>query len=147
MTKPPEMDMITWLCANLEEYNALFDAEDGNPFALAEHVERKGFLATDEARAFVAARLRGDKKRRGVKRTVAQQAKEVGILGMVRGIQRERNCSEYAACMLFLEQHSNICGDYDALRTHLRRAKGFFKDCLGREPAPLVQKSGNSERR
>lgn len=141
------MTRLEWYVANEPEYRALIAAEDGNSHALAEYVEKVGFLATDEARAFIAARLRGEPQKRGQKRTIQQQTKEIIILGLVRDIQHERACSEYAACMIFLERHSDLCADYDALRTCVRRAKATFKKSLGKEPSPVAQNLGNSEPR
>lgn len=141
------LSRLDWYIANEAEYRALVAAEDGNTAALAEHVEKVGFLATNEARAFIAARLRGEPQKRGQKRTIQQQTKEIIILGLVRDIQHETACSEYAACMIFLERHSDLCADYDALRTCVRRAKATFKKSLRKEPPPVVQNSSNSEPR
>jgi hypothetical protein len=129
---------LDWYVANEKEYRALSAAEDGNLRPLAEYIEQGGVLATREACAFVAARLRGDKRKKGQKRTIRQQTKEIIILGLVRDIQAEQTCSEYAACMTFLERHADLCADYDALRTFIRRAKASFKNALGKEPPPVV---------
>lgn len=133
-----------WM-ANKEEYDALHIAEDGNPFPLADYLENKGYLATKEARAYVASRVRGEKKRRGGKRTIAQQAKEVGILGILRDIQKELSCGEHTARAIFLDRHPDICENEETLKTYLRRAKKTLKQMFGREPPPVVQERGNSE--
>jgi hypothetical protein len=137
---------IDWWVANKAEYCALTDAQDGNPNTLADLIRSDGTLKTREAREFVADRLEGKKKQRGNKRTVAQQAKELGILGMIRDIQTELECSEYHALGIFLDRYPNECGNNkDTLRTYIRRAKTTLKAWVGREPPPVVQKRRNSE--
>lgn len=136
---------LDWWVENEAEYRALSDAEDGNPIPLAEMIRSVGHLATLEARTFVADRLEGKKKRRGLKRTIAQQAKEVGILGLVRSIQDELGCSEHRAMNVFLDRHPDACRDLDTLKTYVRRAKETLKDAFGREPPRKVQKSPNPE--
>ena len=137
---------IDWWVANEAEYRALTDAQDGNPTTLANLIRSAGTLKTRETREFVADRLEGKKKQRGIKRTIAQQAKEVGILGMVREIQAELECSEYHALGIFLDRYPNECGNNeDTLRTYIRRAKATLKAAVGREPPPVVQKRRNSE--
>jgi hypothetical protein len=137
--------LLDWWCANVEEYCALGTAEDGNPMPLAEFIEVKGQLATKEARAFVASRIRGEKNKTGAKRTGTQQAKEVGILGIIRGIQEEFRCGEHTARGVFLDRHSDICKNEETLRTYIRRAKKTLKQAFGREPPPVVQKGTHSE--
>jgi polyhydroxyalkanoate synthesis regulator phasin len=136
---------IDWWLANEDEYRALTNAEDGDPKALSDLMIQRGFLATKEAREFVAAHIRGEKKRRGAKRMARQQAKEVGILGMVREIQRELNCGEHTAREVFLDRHPDICDNQDTLKTYLRRAKETLEQAFGRRVRPVVQKSGNPE--
>ena len=137
---------IDWWAANEAEYRALSDAQDGNPNTLADLIRSVGTLKTREAREFVADRLDGKKKQRGSKRTVGQQAKELGILGMVREIQLELGCTEYHALGIFLDRYPNECGNNeDTLRTYIRRAKATSKAAVGREPPPVVQKRRNSE--
>ena len=136
---------LHWYAANQEEYETLSLAKDGNPFPLADFIEAKGFLATNEARTFVASNLKGVKKKSGGKRTVAQQAKEVGILGIVRDIQKELGCGEHTARAVFLDRYPHICQSDETLRTYLRRAKLTLKQAFGREPPPVVQEDGNPE--
>ena len=137
---------IDWWVANEAEYRALSDAQDGNPTTLADLIRSAGTLKTRETREFVADRLEGKKKQRGRKRTIAQQAKELGILGMVREIKAELECSEYHALGIFLDRYPNECGNNeDTLRTYVRRAKATLKAAVGREPPPVVQKRRNSE--
>ena len=137
---------IDWWIANEAEYRALSDAQDGNPTTLANLIRSAGILKTRETREFVADRLEGKKKQRGSKRTIAQQAKEVGILGMIREIQTELECSEYHALGVFLDRYPKECGNNENnLRTYIRRAKATLKAAVGREPPPVVQKRRNSE--
>jgi len=135
-------NFIEWWAVNEFEYRALTDAQDGNPEALAKLVKEKGELNTLEARSWVAARLRGEKLPRGLKRTVAQQAKELGLLGMMLDIQREQNCSEYKAREYLLRQFPEI--ESETLKTYIRRAKKTFKAISGRDVSK-VQKSSVSE--
>ena len=145
MRRGEYQSFLDWWIENEVEYRALSDAQDGNPFPLAELIRNVGNLATQEARAFVADRLEGKRKRRGLKRTVVQQAKEVGILGIVRGIQEELGCSEHRAMSIFLDRHPDACSDQDALKTYVRRAKATLKEAFGHEPLPVFQKSRNPE--
>lgn len=136
---------VEWFFANEEEYQALTVAQDGNLFPLAAFIESKGQLSTKEARAFVAAHLRGDKKNTGSKRTIAQQTKELMILDMIREIQTELNCGEHTARNTFLDRHADICDKDETLRTYIRRAKKTWKGIFGREPDAVVQKGRDFE--
>lgn len=137
---------LDWWAVNEAEYRALSDAEDGNPVLLAKLIRSAGRLETREAREFVADRLEGKKKRKGSKRTIGQQARELAIFGMVRDIQKELECSEYHALQVFLDRYPAECaGNLETLRTYIRRAKGALKATFGREPEPLVQKRRISE--
>lgn len=136
---------IDWWAANETEYRALSDAQDGDPVPLANLIRSVGRLEAWEARQFVADQLEGKKRQKGSKRTIAQQAKEVGILGMVRDIQKELNCSENRALEVFLDRHPDATDNLDTLRTYVRRAKATLKAAFGREPEPLVQKRRISE--
>jgi hypothetical protein len=136
---------LDWWFANEEEYRALSDAQDGDPVPLTQLIEAKGHLATIEARLFVVDRIEGIKQKVGSKRTVTQQAKEVAILGMIRNIQKEFSCGEHTARGVFLDRHTDICGNEDTLRTYIRRAKLTLKQAVGREPPPVFQKGPHSE--
>lgn len=136
---------LDWWVENEAEYRALSSAEDGNPVPLADLLRSVGNLATHEARVFVADRLEGKKRRRGLKRTIAQQAKEVAILGAVRSIQDELGCGERRAMSVFLDRHLDECSDEDTLKTYFRRSKATLKEAFGREPPRKVQKSRNTE--
>ena len=136
---------LDWWVVNQEEYEALTRAQDGDPSSLAQIIEAEGQLATREAREFVAARLKGEKLKSGSKRTVVQQAKELGILSLVREIQEELNCGEHTARDIFLERYEDICSNEDTLKTYVRRAKVTLEQMFGRKPPPVVQKGLNSE--
>jgi len=138
---------IDWWAAHETEYRALSDAEDGNPTPLADLIMTVGHLATQEARQFVADRLEGREKPKGSKRTIAQQAKELGILSMIRNIQEELGCSEYHARGIFMNRHPDITNNEDTLKTYIRRAKDTLKEMMGRKPPPVVQKRRNPEPR
>lgn len=144
---------LDWWSVNEAEYSALSNAQDGNPVPLANLIRSVGRLETREARHFVADRLEGKKKRKGMKRTIAQQAKELGVLSLVRNIQKELECSEYRAREVFLERYPDVFkdkgngGQNEALRTCIRRAKELLKKAFGREYPPLGQKRRNSDRR
>jgi hypothetical protein len=147
------LTFLDWWSVNEAEYSALSDAQDGSPVPLANLIRSVGRLETLEAREFVADRLEGKKQQRGRKRTIEQQAKELGVLSLVRGIQKELECSEYRALEVFLERYPDVFkdkgngGQNEALRTCIRRAKEFLKEAFGREPPPLGQKRRNSDRR
>ncbi len=139
-------NFLDWWAVNEAEYRALSTAEDGNPFPLANLIRSVGCLETMEARAFVADRLEGKEKPRGRKRTIAQQAKEMGILAIIWDIQRELECTETGAFEVFLDRYPKECGNsLDTLRTYVRRAKATYKTIAGREPNPIFQNSRNSE--
>lgn len=131
--------------ANEVEYRALIDAEEGNPLPLADFIRTVGALQTEAAREFVAARVLGEKKQRGQKRTVAQQVRELYILDLIRKIQVQMNCGEHTARNVFLDRYPGICSNEESLRTYIRRAKKFWKDSFGREPSRVVQKRDFSE--
>jgi polyhydroxyalkanoate synthesis regulator phasin len=146
MTSDEINPRLKWFLINEEEYSALHRAQDGNLFPLADFIEKNGHLSTEEARKFVASLLRGEKPaKRGVKRTLAQQSKELGIWGLIREIQTELGCSEYKARAVFLERHSDVCSNDDSLRTYIRRAKETYEGMTGRKPTDRVQKGRNSE--
>jgi hypothetical protein len=145
MNRDKYATFIDWFFANQEEYEALSAAEDGNPVPLADFIEANGYLATKEAQAYVASQIKGEKKKRGAKRTVAQQAKEIGIFGLLRDIQREFNCGEHTARNVFLDRHSDICSNEDTLKTHVNRAKNTLEKIFGRKPGKVVQETENPE--
>lgn len=138
-------NFLDWWVENEAEYRALSYAEDGNPVPLADLLRSVGNLATIEARIFVADRLEGKKRQRGLKRTIAQQAREVAILGTVRSIQDELGCGERRAMSVFMDRHPNECSDDDTLKTYVRRAKATLSKAFGRELPRKVQKSRNTE--
>jgi hypothetical protein len=135
---------LDWWAINEAEYRALSDAQEGNPVPLANLIRSVGRLETREARDFVADRLEGKPKQKGSKRTITQQTKEFGILGMIWEIQRELECSEYRALQVFMDRHPDITDNIDALKTYVRRGKATWKAIAGREPPPMVQKRRNS---
>ena len=135
--------LLQWVAENSIEYQALGKAEDGDQFPLAEFIERNGVLATKEARAFVAARLRGDRKPSGVKRTIRQQVAELEILVSVRKIQQEEDCLEYRALGIYLDRHPDMI--FDTLKTNISRAKKTLEDFSGCKITPVVQKRPNSK--
>lgn len=136
---------LDWWAVNEAEYRALNDAEEGNSVPLAKLIRSVGSLETQEAREFVADRLEGKKKPKGNKRTVAQQSMELGILALVRDIQKELDCSEYRALEVFLDRYPHVTRELETLRTRIRKAKATLKQAFGREPEPLVQKRRISE--
>ena len=137
---------MDWWAANEEEYYALSTAQDGNPQPLAELINTKGQLDTLEARAFVSSLVMGkNHQKAGVKRTVPQQSKELTILMLVRGIQKEFDCGEHRARNVFLDRHPDICNNNETLRTYMRRAKDTLKHAVGRYPPAVVQKGTHSE--
>jgi hypothetical protein len=136
---------IDWWSLNITEYEALTTAEDGNPVPLANLIRETGRLATREAREFVADRLEGKKKKQGAKRTVAQQARELGILLVIRDIQKELQCGEPTAMAAFMDRYPNEARSINTLITYLRRAKATLKNAVGREPPPVILETPNSE--
>lgn len=123
---------------NEAEIRALLAAEEGDFEMLAAYIEEGGVLRTKEGRDFVGDRLRGKKQKRGKKRTLAQEAKEINLLIIIRGIQQDFSCSEYRACEILLDACPNL--DRDALRTYLRRAKQTLDDAFGKEQPTTVPK-------
>ena len=134
MTDAPD-NFIEWFFLNEEEYSALIDAEDGNPEPLSEIINGRGYLRTVEAREYVSSVLLGKPKRRGAKRTVSQQAKEVFILWEIFAIQRELDCGEHKARLVFLERRPDVCTNEDTLKTYVRRAKETLTKAFGRPPS------------
>jgi hypothetical protein len=129
-----------------KEYRCLLAAEEGNSEPLAELIEREGCLATPEAREYVAARLRGEKKKRGNKRTLGQIKMELNLLQEIRMIEKDLGCTEYKAIKVYLASHPDM--NEDSLKTYLKRAKESLEKTPGLEQLAIgVQKSGFSEPR
>lgn len=134
---------LDWWLANQEEYQALIDAEDGYPEDLAALIEEHGRLMTREARAFIADRIRGKKKKRGSKRLASKQVEDAILLADIRGIQEEHdNCSEYRAIEIYLERLPPPAEDEEMLSkdtviSALNRAKKMLTEWLGRPPTSI----------
>jgi hypothetical protein len=145
MSGKPFSETLSWYLENAAEYQALNAAWEGDMHPLAEHVERIGVLATHEARAFVAARLRGDKQPRGLKATTAQNLKRLGLLQILADIQDDLDCSEYEARKVFLDANP----DYNAetFKTDIRRAKKFIEELTGQKPESGIFREKSSEKR
>ncbi len=109
-----------------DEYLCLLAAEEGDQEPLAQLIEQRGCLATPEAREFVAARLRGEKKTRGSKRTLVQISSDLGILDDVLAIRAEHGCTEYRAKLVYLNDHPDL--NEDTLKTILSRAKKWTRE-------------------
>jgi hypothetical protein len=111
------------------EYRSLLAAEEGDQEPLARLIEQRGCLATPEARAFVAARLRGEKKTNGLKRTSGQISSDLGILDDVLAIQDQHGCTEYRAKKHYLNDHPDF--NEETLKTILSRAKKWTRENYG----------------
>lgn len=136
---------LDWIVANWDEYVALHRAQDGDPTLLAKWIVENGELATKEARQYVSDRLLGKSLKRGAKRTIAQLAKELGILGLIQDIQKEHHCGEPTARKHFLDRYPDICRNEDTLKTFIRRAKETLTEMRSRVSDTAVLKTENSE--
>jgi hypothetical protein len=96
-------EAIAHLLAHWDELQALRDAQDGNPFPLSALLAKQG-VSTPEAREWIAARLRGEKLRRGAKRTFAQVSIDWTILFRVREIMYDEGVTEHRAVELLCDR-------------------------------------------
>ena len=112
---------IVYLLTHSEELAALRVAEEGDVTRLVEIFLRDGSLKTTEAQQFVAARLRGDKRKRGNKRTSAQLKADFDLFMHLQTIMQENSCTEYHARKILLEQNPKL--NEETLKTRIRRLK------------------------
>lgn len=120
-----KFDAVVQALVASNELSALASAEEGNPDLLAEFVLKNGFLQTEEARAFVASRIRGEPKKRGNKRTRAQKYRDIRYLIACREIQQELGCTEYAAMKAMVEHVPKL--NAETLKSIIQRAKADLK--------------------
>ena len=100
-----EYKFLDWYFDNEQEYKALMTAQEGNPTLLSEFITEYGHLRTNEARQFVSDTLMGKPKKRGSKRTIAQQAKELGVHGLILDIMKEHSVKKNRAIDIYAEKY------------------------------------------
>jgi hypothetical protein len=127
-----------------EEFAALVDAKEGRPERLAQLAETKG-LATPEAKAYSASLIRGDRKKRGKKRTNAQVAKEMLTFCNVMVIQAREGLSREKAILTYCAQHESEDVPEETIRTLVRRGEKEFYNLVRAYFARHMQRVQNSQ--
>jgi len=117
---------IDYFWEHLTEIGILSVAEDGNLAPLAELIQKEGLLRTFEARKFVADRLKGVPVQSGRKRKNTQIIKDLMILMYIRGFQKERSLSEYAAVKRYLELYPS--SSEETVKSALKRIKKMLSE-------------------
>ena len=98
-------DLVEYVSLHANELFCLTEAEEGNPKPLADHIREFGFLATEDAREYVRARILGLPQKEGRRRTLAKQAEDLVTYCAIRKIQECKRCTEYQARRFYLEEH------------------------------------------
>lgn len=92
-----------------EEFEALREAEENNNLEkLAELVETKGELRVPDARAYVAARLRGENRKRGNKRTIENILRRIRLFMEVQDCMHTFQESQANALRRALEMRTSF---------------------------------------
>ena len=121
----PEQTFLDWFFENLEEFEALHDAEEGNPYPLADFIVKYGALRTVEARGFVSDRLLGKPKKRGQKRTTAQVGKELAIYNEIKRIMRSQGVSKNKAIDIYIEHYDEL-GPRETIRDYEKKGEKVY---------------------
>ena len=121
----PDKDFLDWYAKNYEEYEALGDAQDGNPTALANYIEKNGNIRTNETRKFLSDILMGKPKRRGLKRTTKQQGKELAIYGMIQEIMKKQGVSKNKAIDIFCSETDSVT-PRETIRDYEKKGEKLF---------------------
>tara|TARA_B110000879_G_scaffold109070_1_gene146364 strand:+ start:164 stop:598 length:435 start_codon:yes stop_codon:yes gene_type:complete len=100
----PDKGFLDWYVENYEEYKALIKAQDGNPADLANFIEKNGNIRTAETRKFLSDILMGKPKKRGLKKTIGQQSKELSIFGIIQDIMKEQGVSKNKAIDIYCNE-------------------------------------------
>jgi hypothetical protein len=108
-----------------EERKVVRRAMDGDPKPLADYILSGGRLETPEGRNWVAARVRGDKKRRGAKRTLDQKKLEYGLLRQVLEIMIQENVKEHRAIEILCDRNPRL--EFETLRGYARKNRKLIK--------------------
>jgi hypothetical protein len=82
----------------------LIKAQDGNPAVLANFIEKNGNIRTAETRKFLSDILMGKPKKRGLKKTIGQQSKELSIFGIIQDIMKEQGVSKNKAIDIYCNE-------------------------------------------
>ena len=123
----PDKDFLDWYAENYEEYEALGYAQDGNPTALANYIEKNGNIRTNETRKFLSDILMGKPKRRGLKRTSKQQAKELFIYRMIKEIMKKQGVSKNKAIDIYCNE-IDLKTPRETIRDNEKKGEKLFSE-------------------
>lgn len=140
------LEVFLFFNEHREELDALTKAKEGNATELAELIETKGELQTADARAYVAARVRGDPKRR--LKCEANTFRRARLWLRVTEIVEEEGMTQAAALKLFMEENPII--GFDTIRSDFKRGGEELRkalEALGFKTGPAFQKKKKTGRR
>jgi hypothetical protein len=131
---------------NQEELEALRAAEEEGDFEkLARLVETKGELRIPDGRAYVAARLRGEKRKQGAKRTIENSLRRIQLYLRVADLVREEKISEAEALRRCMGNHHEFGAttSFDTISSDFKRGKDELRcvlESLGFKTGTAFQK-------
>lgn len=127
-----------------EELFALDAAEMGNAEHLAVLIQSKGELKTLDARNFVAARLRGEKRKRGLKRTQDSIVRQIMVFQKANELMQEGGLTQSEAIQKLMDDGYVTSFSSETVRSDFTRGKAEFRKLLkafGLPIGPALQKS------
>ncbi|NRP13974.1 MULTISPECIES: hypothetical protein [unclassified Aliiroseovarius] len=139
---------------NHDELEALRIAEEHADFEpLAKLIEITGELRTPDARTFVAARLRGKKRRPGNKLTEENMLRRIRLVHRVWDLENERKMTQSQALNHCLADDGSLAqySGFETIRSDFQRGRSEFHDVLEKLGFPigpeLLTKNTNGEKR
>jgi len=123
----PDKGFLDWYVENHEEYKALIKAQDGNPADLASFIEKNGNIRTAETRKFLSDILMGKPKKRGLKKSIGQQSKELRIFGIIQDIMKEQGVSKNKAIDIYCNE-IDLKTPRETIRDNEKKGEKLFSE-------------------
>ena len=122
--------------ANLNEFEAAWAAENGNFAPLADFVITREKLNTKLARDLVYERLMGQPRKRGLKRTSKQMARELNIYTSIQDLMAERNITKNKAMDTYMKEVDQQILK-ETLRDYEKKGRKVYEELINSLPEGL----------
>lgn len=149
------LEVFLFADENHDELEALRIAEEHADFEpLAKLIEIAGELRTPDARTFVAARLRGKKRKAGNKLTDENMLRRIRLVYRVLDLMNERGMTQSQALENCIADDGSLAqdgGSFETIRSDFKRGRSEFREVLEKLGLPigprLLAKNTNGEKR